>query len=89
MGFDEMIQTARDLATYPGFEICQGMAYFLMTEGGRLHGCGRIESIDPEWGPMDNGAPIDDGWILDLRDDKTFELCLSSMMKIQPTFVEV
>lgn len=88
MNFDEMIRTAQEIVNHPDFEVRPGMAYFLMTESGRLHGCGRIESIDPEWGPMDNGAPIDDGWIIDLRDNRTFDLCLISMMKIQSLFTE-
>ena len=63
-----------------GWQGC-GAAYLLLAEGsGRIHGSGRIESVHPEWGPIDKGAPIDDGWIPDVTDKLTFDLCLGWLL---------
>tara|TARA_E500000331_G_C16705656_1_gene475840 strand:+ start:47 stop:331 length:285 start_codon:yes stop_codon:yes gene_type:complete len=60
----------------PAFSALPGMKYFLIDEVGRVHGSGRIESVHPEWGAVDNGAPIDNGWLPDLRDSLTLKMCV-------------
>ena len=89
MNLTEAIEFGRTLTSHPNFVPQPGMKYFLMTDTGRIHGRGTIESIHPEWGPIDNGAPIDDGWVPDFRDDKTFDLCLGCLVRNQSSFQEL
>ena len=77
MTLTEAIEHGKHMATSPCFHPEPGMSYLLLAEGsGQIHGGGRIESIDPVWGPIDNGSPIDDNWIPDVTDELTFDLCL-------------
>ena len=81
MTFSEAIEQGQRIVTDPRFTPLTGMSYLLLAEGsGRIHGTGRIESVHPEWGPIDNGAPIDDGWIPDITDRLTFDLCLGWLL---------
>ena len=81
MTLSESLRFSLDLRNHPEFKPIPGMRYVLITETGRMHGCGRIESVDSNWGPMDNGAPIDDGWLPDLRDDVTFDIMLAFALR--------
>jgi hypothetical protein len=81
MTFSESLEFGKHMSTSPCFKPEPGMSYLLLAEGsGRIHGSGRIESVHPEWGPIDNGAPIDDGWIPDVTDKLTFDLCLGWLL---------
>ena len=81
MTFSEAIEQGQRLTADPRFTPLAGMSYLLLAEGsGRIHGRGRIEDVNEEWGPIDNGAPIDDGWIPDITDRLTFDLCLGWLL---------
>ena len=81
MTFSEAIVQGQRIVADPRFCPLTGMSYLLLAQGsGRIHGSGRIESVHPEWGPIDNGAPIDDGWIPDVTDKLTFDLCLGWLL---------
>lgn len=80
MKLNEALKFAHAIVQSPGFQPVVGMSYLLLTEDGSIHGMGVIEEVHEEWGPMSNGAPIDDGWVPDLRNPKTFDLCLSWVM---------
>ena len=84
MDFDKALKIAHAIVQSPGFQPVVGMNYLLLTEDGKIHGMGTVEEIHEEWGPMSNGAPIDDGWVPDLRDGKTFDICLGWVM-LNPT----
>jgi len=84
MDFDKALKIAHAIVQSPSFQPVVGMNYLLLTEDGMIHGMGTIEEIHEEWGPMTNGAPIDDGWVPDLRDGKTFDICFGWIM-LNPT----
>ena len=82
MTFSKAIEQGQRLAADPRFTPLAGMSYLLLAKGsGRIHGRGRIEDVNEEWGPIDNGAPIDDGWIPDITDKLTFDLCLGWLLR--------
>ena len=81
MDSNEALNFARQLVDSPVFDVQPGMCYFLLTENNEIHGSGKIDSIHPECGPMSNGSPIEDNWIPDFRDQKTFDLCLGVIMR--------
>ena len=81
MTFIEAIEQGQRIVADPRFAPLAGMSYLLLAEGsGKIHGTGRIEDVHPKWGPIDNGAPIDDGWIPDVTDKLTFDLCLGWLL---------
>ena len=80
MTLNEAIEYGKYMSTSPCFKAESGMSYLLLSNRGMIHGSGRIESVHPEWGPIDNGAPIDDGWIPDVTDKLTFDLCLGWLL---------
>ena len=81
MNLEESIRFGRALVGHPAFEPQPGMRYFLMTDSGRIHGCGVIERIDSKWGPISKGSPVNEGWIPDFRDDVTYDLCLGCLAR--------
>ncbi len=84
---DDALNIANNVMLGPAFSALPGMAYLLIDRNGRPHGRGRIESVDEEWGPFDNGAPIDDYWLPDVRDERTFKMCLKMyVLKVQDPF---
>lgn len=73
----EALNFAETLVFYrPAFRALPGMAYLLLDDQDRVYGQGRIESVHPEWGAVDNGAPIDGAWLPDLRDGLTLKMCV-------------
>jgi hypothetical protein len=82
MNISDAITFAKSLVDNPIFKPIPGMHYLLMTTDGRMRGRGVIDEIHPEWGPMDNGAPIN-GWVPDFRDDTTFDICVGLVMRSQ------
>lgn len=52
------------------------MKYFLVTSKGYIEYRGTIEEVDPVYGGMEGGVPIDNSWVPDIGDDVTFQLCM-------------
>ncbi len=81
MNFEESVEFGREIVGHSAFTPKVGIHYFLVDdERGYLSPGGVIDSIHPEDGPMSGGAIIEDGWIPDLTNNFTFDLCIVQLV---------